>query len=133
MDKDELVKRLLCEVEKLPGIGISKAPTDSLRMVLCDAIDALTTPQPGVREEMLRAAEICDSVAWTNKNTAMLGPELNATKCAQALRAEAEKLPQSHKWDASGERCLVCGDKDWMNTRCSRTKTPEVDAQEERK
>lgn len=24
-----------------------------------------------------------------------------------------------HKWDVDGERCKVCGDKDWMQTQCS--------------
>ena len=26
---------------------------------------------------------------------------------------ELEKCPP-HKWDRDGERCLKCGDKDWM-------------------
>lgn len=33
------------------------------------------------------AAKECEQVAWTNKSTPLLGPELNSTKCAQAIRA----------------------------------------------
>ncbi len=34
--------------------------------------------------------------------------------------APIEPTPQaSHHWDASGERCEVCGDKDWMGGGCS--------------
>jgi hypothetical protein len=25
---------------------------------------------------------------------------------------------RAHKWDGPGERCVVCGDKDWMQTDC---------------
>ena len=31
--------------------------------------------------------------------------------------------PKTHRRDADGERCLDCGDKDWMNTECCRTTT----------
>ena len=31
----------------------------------------------------------------------------------------------SHKWDRDGERCVKCGDKDWMGTECSVPDAPE--------
>ena len=35
-----------------------------------------------------------------------------------------------HKWDITGERCLLCGDKDWRATKyCSNN--PEVKLQYE--
>lgn len=51
----------------------------------------------GKREKVMRevwnsciaaCAQTCESVAYSNKNTSMLGPELNSLKCAQ----EIEKL-----------------------------------------
>lgn len=32
----------------------------------------------------------------------------------------------SHKWDRDGERCVKCGDKDWMGTQCSVPDRPEL-------
>lgn len=33
----------------------------------------------------------------------------------------------NHRWDEDGERCLKCGDKDWMDTPChSREPVNEV-------
>jgi hypothetical protein len=29
-----------------------------------------------------------------------------------------------HQWDAAGERCVHCGDKDWMGGECAGTDTP---------
>jgi hypothetical protein len=81
MDNDELVKRLLCEVEKLPGIGMSKAPTDSLRMVLCDAIAALTTPPSGQREGMLEAPEIREIIAGHRMEPAGVSDNLAIALC----------------------------------------------------
>ena len=34
-------------------------------------------------------------------------------------KEEAER----HQWDRSGERCVKCGDKDWMGGACSGTTT----------
>jgi hypothetical protein len=39
-----------------------------------------------VNEALELAARECDSIAWSNNNTAMLGPEYNSTKCAAAIR-----------------------------------------------
>lgn len=38
----------------------------------------------------------------------------------------SEGVRPSHKWDADGERCVKCGDKDWMNDPvCSESKLKE--------
>lgn len=37
------------------------------------------------------AARVCERIAWSNKNTYALGPELNAANCATAIRALAGK------------------------------------------
>lgn len=42
-------------------------------------------------EERERCANVCDNRAYTHTNTAMLGPEQNALKCAAAIRKGAEE------------------------------------------
>ncbi len=37
-------------------------------------------------EALELAANECDKLAWSNKNTAMLGPENNCVRCAEAIR-----------------------------------------------
>lgn len=37
------------------------------------------------------AAQACETVAYTHPNSAMLGPEQNAMKCAAAIRAKFEE------------------------------------------
>lgn len=41
----------------------------------------------------------------------------NTMECpfCQPTQSKASE-PLAHKWDATGERCTVCGDKDWMGT-----------------
>lgn len=31
----------------------------------------------------------------------------------------AQPAPREHQWDRDGERCTVCGDKDWMGGPCN--------------
>ena len=38
------------------------------------------------------AAQVCEQVAWLNKNASMLGPELNAIKCKDAMLARADAI-----------------------------------------
>ena len=48
----------------------------------------LAPPQPQtVRDALEGAAKICEGRAWSHKNTAMLGPELNSLECAKLIRA----------------------------------------------
>lgn len=47
-----------------------------------------------------------------------------AYEMADAMLAAAPTQPNApagypHKWDGPGERCLKCGDKDWMGGLCS--------------
>lgn len=57
-----------------------------------------------------------------------------AWKCAadriDALLAESDGRHCQHKWDRDGERCIYCGDKDWMGTIvCEAAPQPTSDAQ----
>jgi hypothetical protein len=38
-------------------------------------------------------------------------------------RVRLEQEPRDHRWDDVGERCLDCGDKDWMGGPCSGPRT----------
>lgn len=40
-------------------------------------------------------------------------------KAALSLDYTTRTEPAPHKWDDAGERCTVCGDKDWMGGGCS--------------
>lgn len=39
---------------------------------------------------------------------------------AKASQAEQEPVAFTHTWDETGERCKVCGDKDWMGGSCTK-------------
>ncbi len=43
-------------------------------------------------------------------------------------RVRLEQEPRDHRWDDVGERCLDCGDKDWMGGACSGPRAPEIAA-----
>lgn len=47
--------------------------------------------------------------------------------------AQQEPVAYRHKWDKSGERCVKCGDKDWMGGTCTAPDTtpPAQPAQQE--
>lgn len=55
----------------------------------------------------------------------------NATDTHIALADWVESLndipaPRTHTWDDSGERCLNCGDKDWMGGPCRPSPAPKA-------
>ncbi|GEM_PF-1611046 len=43
-------------------------------------------------------------------------------------RVRLEQERRDHRWDDVGERCLDCGDKDWMGSACSGPRAPEITA-----
>jgi len=47
-----------------------------------------------------------------------------------AWTAATVQPTEGHEWDRSGERCLKCGDKDWMNTPVCNGKQPAGDNRE---
>jgi len=40
--------------------------------------------------------------------------DLQALEIALPIIEQQERDSKLHHWDATGERCLKCGDKDWM-------------------
>lgn len=42
------------------------------------------------------------------------GYELQAMEIALPIIEQQERDSKLHHWDATGERCMKCGDKDWM-------------------
>ena len=54
--------------------------------------------------------------------------QIRAAVAAVAPTPSAETNNENHKWDANGERCLKCGDKDWgASTTCSGKRTTLAD------
>lgn len=45
------------------------------------------------------------------------GPKRTKTATEQTPQPPEPKF--RHRWDESGERCTICGDKDWMGGECS--------------
>lgn len=45
--------------------------------------------EQAVKQEREQSAMACDQIAWSHPNVRLLGPELNATKCAAAIRARS--------------------------------------------
>ncbi len=43
----------------------------------------------------------------------------SASSAGTAKRVRLNREPRAHRWDDVGERCLDCGDKDWMGGPCS--------------
>lgn len=46
--------------------------------------------------------------------------EFEKSKKISSIVEYDEEPPNKHSWDDSGERCVKCGDKDWMSTKCSK-------------
>jgi hypothetical protein len=50
----------------------------------------------------------------------------------QPVQPEQEPKHYRHTWGQDGERCVVCGDKDWMGTSCKKISAPAAPVQEPR-
>jgi hypothetical protein len=60
--------------------------------------------------ERARCAVVCEQVAWTNANSALLGPEMNAMKCAQAIRVGLDaQSPAESKEKTLGDPAAPSG------------------------
>lgn len=69
-----------------------------------------------LHEDTKRKAELGDI---TNLKPFWLSPPTPPSS-----NAEGAEPHYAHKWDRDGERCVKCGDKDWMNSKCSISDTP---------
>lgn len=85
---------------------------------------------PQLNEAFRSSNELTDALSYEGQKDAWLDDLLTylhfdpITKShpdwvARAQEAEARLARLlSHKWDVTGERCTVCGDKDWMGGLC---------------
>jgi len=94
------------------------------------AIEALETADKSLNEffEGLAKLGVPKSILKLDTPTKLI-PAINA--CKEALEQPAQTY--QHKWDRCGERCLKCGDKDWMGGACSvadEQPAPEYDINE---
>lgn len=69
-----------------------------------------------LHEDTKRKAELGDI---TNLKPFWLSPPTPPSSNAEVVEPH-----YAHKWDRDGERCVKCGDKDWMNSKCSIPDTP---------
>jgi len=60
--------------------------TDTLKELEAKATDGPKDIRETINKALELAAKECDKLAWSNKNTAMLGPENNCVRCAEAIR-----------------------------------------------
>jgi hypothetical protein len=78
-----------------------------------------TAPPSGLREGVLRAAEICDALRPEAYSTSARVMNYIVGECAKTLRAEAEKLPQSH---------VMVPEELLRSAQAHMVRTPEADA-----
>ncbi|WP_192903321.1 hypothetical protein [Burkholderia thailandensis] len=118
------------------------ALTDDRRQALGEALSEYfgkLDSDEGIRSpdgRILRAFDYCDSHTIDDLIDRAIVPVLAASTVEQHEAAPAGMRAESssHQWDKFGERCMKCGDKDWMNTpACSGGKAqPEPLATDER-
>jgi hypothetical protein len=51
--------------------------------------------------------------------------------CLRSYLLGTEMTIKNHRWDADGETCLDCGDKDWMGGSCNAAPIPPTPGQQE--
>lgn len=69
-----------------------------------------------------RRIEVNEGVEVTEAAQKVLDALQNLLKPAQP---EQEPKHYLHTWGKDGERCVVCGDKDWMGTSCKKISAPQ--------
>ena len=69
-----------------------------------------------------RRIEVNEDVEVTEAAQKVLDALQNLLKPSQPEQ-EPEHYP--HTWGKDGERCVVCGDKDWMGTSCKKISAPQ--------
>lgn len=122
----------------------SRTPrVDALCRSLCDANDpngyekvgrlarALELEAADLRERLAKARteaiEECARVCDAKIERDSLGTANSAWSCAVSIRALAQpkgedhggENAKQHQWSEDGERCIKCGDKDWMGGPCN--------------
>lgn len=106
-------------VDNADGMSSSSHPVG----YLCHkAAEALAQPAQEVGDaeikQMLNDIEYYQKRVEELEHPAHFGTEYMEGFNAGKMFAELEQSAQ-HKWSADGERCVKCGDKDWMGGACS--------------
>ncbi|MBU9154171.1 hypothetical protein KTD28_06060 [Burkholderia gladioli] len=102
-----------------------------------DALDAahraMLDAAPAAPAAPVAADEAATFEQWFSslspQRRALIGDVRDARMGFEAARAAVspatatfETVTMPHKWDETGERCVRCGDKDWMGTTCTTMK-----------
>lgn len=116
----------------LAAIAALTARTEA-RCPRCDSpsdASAWHTCAPPAAERMVRVAQLSvghqsvDACKLMNKELTddqarkILGIGIHDLY-ARPQPAQGDGSKYQHKWDGDGERCSLCGDKDWMGGECS--------------
>jgi hypothetical protein len=101
-----------------------------------NAITALRTAiEAAEKQEPVACRFCCDERgcwAWQCDNCGEIDDSLEVPPPAapvQPVQPEQEPNHYRHTWGQDGERCVVCGDKDWMGTSCKKISAPAAPVQ----
>lgn len=72
------------------------------------------SPASAMREA---CAKLCEELSRNHCSTGYAAERIRALPLPSPEPVSA--APRAHQWDDAGERCVVCGDKDWMGGTCS--------------
>lgn len=75
--------------------------------------------RPCIKTDVLNA--FYHGAHWAKKASSLVAQEA----AQPPAQPEPNATDQAHVWNKEGERCLVCGDKDWMGGPCSGPVQPE--------
>ncbi|WP_369053457.1 hypothetical protein [Burkholderia gladioli] len=92
------------------------------------AVDADGLSPEEIQDRLHRFNSKRNTTALTVVSVTEFVLELLAERAAVSpATATIETVTMLHKWDETGERCVRCGDKDWMGTTCT-TMKPQAPA-----
>ncbi len=116
----EGIARVAPAAQAVAADGASTDETMSLRV----ALDFADNPRP--------VHALCAPADTNGELYRALRVLADAYRRAAVSPATAtfETVTMPHKWDETGERCVRCGDKDWMGTTCTTMKPQAPDAAE---
>ncbi|WP_206429566.1 VRR-NUC domain-containing protein [Burkholderia gladioli] len=117
----EHLRRLGADVRMLDSIGAINAFLNEVQAAAADG--AATDEAAAAFDAALKAVKAAVDPAHTDY--AIIwghGVAFGQRAAVSPATATFETVTMPHKWDETGERCVRCGDKDWMDTTCTTMK-----------
>lgn len=95
------------------------AEADQAFICLEDIIAAELSAQPSAEAPGQPVCQLCgSSLMWDNEDGKGVRCMNVACRQPSAELQPAASVHYPHTWERDGERCTVCGDKDWMGGSC---------------